>query len=310
MLNLNLFFLIGLPGSGKSFYGKKLAAKSKAKIISTDEIREEIFGYEYNEDIKQRVFEEMISRTRHLISQNFNIILDTTFLNNEVNRNLFIKKINNSKTKLKIIAIVFKVNINICLIRDKQRKIDRQVGESRIREMKKEIILPNEIDGKMELINVKMESLPDKEFRNLDFVLPNNQKVNTRGSIIGQDQYKPDISIVNSRNEVVFCIESSSSGDRKATLAEILQAEKYANDHKAHIELLICLAGNSKNSPTPTTQREYLKPYFDFLVKCRNVENFGVEKIYLLNESDFLAFVASGKCILNEKFKKECLVLE
>lgn len=44
MAKVKLIVMCGLPGSGKSTYAKKLAKKEHAQIISSDVIRERMFG--------------------------------------------------------------------------------------------------------------------------------------------------------------------------------------------------------------------------------------------------------------------------
>lgn len=150
----------------------------------------------------------------------------------------------------------------------------------------------------------------DKEFRQLDLILSGDNRINSRGTIIGNDQYKPDIGIVDSSGDVICCIESSSSGDRKATLAEMLQAEKYAVDNNLFLDLIICLSGKSKTSPTPKTQKLYLEPYFSFLKQNRKDEKIGIKKLYLIGELSFINYILDNRSILEDDFVKECTILE
>ena len=52
--------LIGLPGSGKSYIAEKTKAKMKSVlVVSSDEIRKELFGDENDQQNPEKVFETM-----------------------------------------------------------------------------------------------------------------------------------------------------------------------------------------------------------------------------------------------------------
>ena len=59
---MNLYILIGLPGAGKSTYSASIENEHKA-VISSDDIRERLFGTGFNEKIKEEVFKELISES-------------------------------------------------------------------------------------------------------------------------------------------------------------------------------------------------------------------------------------------------------
>jgi predicted kinase len=75
-----IIFVFGLPGSGKSFFAKHLAEKVDAEYISSDRIRKELFNVRtYSENEKQKVYDEMLSRTMQLLRENKKVVLDATF---------------------------------------------------------------------------------------------------------------------------------------------------------------------------------------------------------------------------------------
>lgn len=51
--------LVGLPASGKSTYAKKLSKKENAIILSSDELRKELFGNINNQNHNAEVFKEL-----------------------------------------------------------------------------------------------------------------------------------------------------------------------------------------------------------------------------------------------------------
>ena len=49
--------MVGLPASGKSHYAKLLSKQHNAKIMSSDSIREELYGSESVQEDSNKVFE-------------------------------------------------------------------------------------------------------------------------------------------------------------------------------------------------------------------------------------------------------------
>ena len=99
-----VFMLIGLPGSGKSTYAKKLKNKiennnHKAVIISADEIRKEVFGDEAIQKNEQydssHVFVIADNRIKLAMLEGKNIIFDATNINRK-KRKAFLTNINKS----------------------------------------------------------------------------------------------------------------------------------------------------------------------------------------------------------------------
>lgn len=148
--------------------------------------------------------------------------------------------------------------------------------------------------------------MPDRVFKETEIKFPKgvDLAVHTTGTIIGNNKYKPDKSFSNSNNEIVLVIESTSTGDRKVSVGELLQAEMYFSDNKISGTLIFSLCGKSTTSPKPDTQLEYLRPYFNFLKKF-NPES-GVTKIFIIDENQFESvgwealgsnFIATAKCL-------------
>ena len=93
-----LHFLIGLPGSGKSTFAKKIAKDNFAVILSSDNIRKELFGYE-NQDNNGKVFEVMNNRAIELLENNIDVVYDATNLN-EKKRRTIISRAKNVESKI------------------------------------------------------------------------------------------------------------------------------------------------------------------------------------------------------------------
>ena len=74
-----LFFTVGLPGSGKSTLYK--AYFSKAAYVSSDQIRQDVFGDVNDQTHNAEVFNLMLNRTRDLLKANVDVYYDATNIN-------------------------------------------------------------------------------------------------------------------------------------------------------------------------------------------------------------------------------------
>lgn len=77
---MELILICGLSGSGKSTISKELAEKHNAIILSTDAIREEIYGNLECQDNPEKIFGILRYRIRKNLENNRNIIVDATNL--------------------------------------------------------------------------------------------------------------------------------------------------------------------------------------------------------------------------------------
>lgn len=88
-----LILMCGPAASGKSYNAKKLAKKFDAKIFSSDDIREELYGDANDQSNNEKVFRVLHRRIKNALSNGENAIYDATnlsmrrrvdFLNNEL----------------------------------------------------------------------------------------------------------------------------------------------------------------------------------------------------------------------------------
>ena len=74
-----IVFVVGLPGSGKSFFAHHLANSMNAEYISSDRLRKKMFPVRsYSQEEKQKVYDEMLRQTMQLANKK-DLVLDATF---------------------------------------------------------------------------------------------------------------------------------------------------------------------------------------------------------------------------------------
>jgi len=71
----------GLPGTGKSFFSRKLAGRMPFLIIESDEMRKALFPYpDYSAEESSRLFKALHSLIEGLLREGISVILDATNL--------------------------------------------------------------------------------------------------------------------------------------------------------------------------------------------------------------------------------------
>lgn len=77
--------VMGLPGSGKSYFAEKLAATLHAVYVNSDRLRKDMFPVRtYTPEEKQAVYDRMHYLMREAGLQNTDIVLDGTFYLNNI----------------------------------------------------------------------------------------------------------------------------------------------------------------------------------------------------------------------------------
>lgn len=149
----NVYVMVGLPGSGKSYYAKKLynelyRSGQKVAYLSSDSYRESILGNENDQSNNALVFNALYSDFReHLKNKVDDIILDMTNTTAKSRKRIFeqIKKVYPNMDGVNVIAYVIATPISIVVKRDKER--DRTVGEEVIKRFLCSFQFPQKFEG-------------------------------------------------------------------------------------------------------------------------------------------------------------------
>lgn len=132
----NIYLLIGIPASGKTFYrNKKL---SQLNYISCDEIRENIFGFERSFEIRKQLTEIIKTRIISLASHNFDFVIDSTYFNKRDDRTFLFENFPNHN----IVAIFFDTPFESAILQNSLRPKHRVIEISMIKKFNDEIEPP------------------------------------------------------------------------------------------------------------------------------------------------------------------------
>ena len=136
-----LFILVGLPASGKSTYCSLLRSENLI-ILSSDEIRLELFGDETCQANNKLVFDTLNKRVKDALKNNKDVVYDATSLTKVVRKNIITKF---QKDASEIICIFFNVSLDECIKRNSKR--ERTVPVDVLRKMANRLEVPDENEG-------------------------------------------------------------------------------------------------------------------------------------------------------------------
>lgn len=128
----NCYIMIGLPASGKDYYIKKYREENEV-VVSSDGIREELFGDVNDQKHNGEVFNEMFKRACSALKNGQNVYYNATNINRRRRINLIKEIKNNVKVDICFYAIVIATPYERCLINNDERK--RKVPKEVIKRM-------------------------------------------------------------------------------------------------------------------------------------------------------------------------------
>ena len=127
----SLIIMVGLPGAGKDTYIKDKGYKEKGyKIVSSDDIRMELFGYESQSNNKE-VFEEMRKRTKECGKQKETVVYNATNLSAKRRKQLAQEM---KKYFDEIIVIALETDEETILKRNEDR-VERQIPVNHLKQL-------------------------------------------------------------------------------------------------------------------------------------------------------------------------------
>lgn len=130
--------MIGLPGSGKSFYARKISEETGAILYSSDDIREELYGNSNNQNHNKEIFAELQRRLKRSLRDGKSAIYDATNLSPGYRRQ-FVEQV--KKIGCEAVCVFVDTPFEECVARNKKRV--RKVPERVIRRMQEKLVPPN-----------------------------------------------------------------------------------------------------------------------------------------------------------------------
>ena len=92
-----IVLVLGLPGSGKSFFAERLAKRLDAEYLNSDRLRRNLFSKRiYSIQEKAKVYAIMLEKMEEAMLQGKNLVLDGTFHKRET-RKPFVERAKNGK---------------------------------------------------------------------------------------------------------------------------------------------------------------------------------------------------------------------
>lgn len=171
-----LFIMCGLSGSGKSSIAKDLAVKYHAEIVSSDAIREELFGSCQNQSDNEKVFNIFNKRIRESLNKNKNVIADATNITIKSRRAIveYVRKLDVEK-----ICYIVPKKYKDCVKDNKNREhtVPEYVLEKQLRRFQ----IPFKEEGFSEIV------IHDMGYTYAEKILPNAVTI----SMTGFDQKNP-----------------------------------------------------------------------------------------------------------------------
>jgi predicted kinase len=157
-----IIIILGLPGSGKSYFAERLAKRLDADYINSDRLRKELFPERtYSESEKAKVYDAMFKKMEEASIKKKNLVLDATFHKRD-SREQFIK---HTKGKIYFIEVWAEENI----IKERLQKSRRySEADFKIHELIRQQWEPLEEDHlKLESTNDNIEIMLDKALAHL-----------------------------------------------------------------------------------------------------------------------------------------------
>lgn len=143
-----LIVMCGIPGSGKSHFSKEYSnSHPDFEIVSTDEIRKQLFNDETNQENNYLVFLTAYQQIEKILKKGKSVIFDATNLKSK-DRKKITKYFSEKNLILKL--IVMKTFLDVCKLRQKQR--ERSVPEDVIEKMYNSFEEPDKSEGWNEIL--------------------------------------------------------------------------------------------------------------------------------------------------------------
>lgn len=132
--------MIGVPGSGKSTWAARVAELENAFVVSSDEIRKELFGNVWELRKNGILFGEMFKRSDHSLSEGRSVVFDATNIRSPERKRIL-------KKFLPYFKECYYIKVPLEKVLQQNAARDRNVPEEIIRRMYDRIQQPAPSEG-------------------------------------------------------------------------------------------------------------------------------------------------------------------
>lgn len=250
-----LIMLSGLPASGKSTLAKELQEKENAVIVSSDEMRAELFGDINSQENNTELFKKAHERINGFLNEGKTVIYDAT----NINRKRRIHFINNEIKADEKVIYYMNTPFNSCVENDANR--ERTVGYEVIDKMYRNMHIPTMLEGWDEVVFVgddKVSNTTDGELLEKyltgsgtshdELFLALGEIVKEFNDIynVSQDSSYHSFSISRHTYHVFKYIKDSFTEYKGAHYKELLVAALFHDTGKAHCKSFYNYKGEEK----------------------------------------------------------------
>lgn len=116
----DLYYLVGAPASGKSTYAKELQ-KEGIKLVSSDDIRETLWGDASIQKNPKEVFKQMEILTHLYLAQEENVVYDATNIS-AARRKEFVKLVKSWNLDVDLYCLYLDIPMEVCIERNEKRE--------------------------------------------------------------------------------------------------------------------------------------------------------------------------------------------
>jgi predicted kinase len=152
---INLFIMVGIPGSGKSTWAE-INFQNKEKIIALDEIRKRFYGsfpQDLEDGLELRVWNEAIKEAISSIENGNDTVIDSMALTKDFRKSIVMRVEEKTDINFNKIAIFLDTPLKIAIRRNFSR--DKTVKEDTIVRLSNNLEEPTEEEGFKRVIRVK-----------------------------------------------------------------------------------------------------------------------------------------------------------
>ena len=161
MLNPMLIIMVGLPGSGKTTFASTYGELLNAKVHSSDDVRQRLYGDSSIQGDPKKVFKLLQKETLDTLNSGVSAIYDATNLTRWERKEIL--SIRPPKTKA--LAVVMDTPFKLCLERNNTR--ERVVPEEVMIRLQRKLEIPKITEGFVDVLFIDPEGKMRKEAQNL-----------------------------------------------------------------------------------------------------------------------------------------------